>query len=431
MDTPIFTSEEVLAHYAQVALVNDFYNGIDTANKHLKRYEVESTESYNTRIELSALNNYTKRAVNSIRDMITRKPIDDSELQSSVLSPFIETIDFSDNLVSFVNQLIINAAKDGFTFILVDKSPYDETIETKADESGLRPYLVNITRSQVKNWKLNANGTYKVFTFDEFYTVENRYSSISKVQQRVYLEDGTIEIWRGKKLYETIENGLGYIPIIKIGIDDIPPFYDLAKINKRHFNQDSSGANYVRACGSPFTQAFMMSNQSGAIKVGAMNGISFNESKSDAGIEWVELSGKNFEIIETVIKRDEETMRMYLAEIISNDTQKTATEVGMMNAGNESKLSYYAEIVEAGINKALTYMADYQGVANFDAKIYISRDFYNKTLTDAQIREYKGLFVDGVISWEKLTQLLIDGEVLSAMSDNEMITEKARLSDAV
>ncbi len=431
MDTPIFTSEEVLAHSAQITLVNDFYNGIDTANKHLKRYEVESTESYNTRLELSALNNYTKRAVNSIRDMITRKPIDYSEITSSILSEYVESIDYSNNLTFFANQIITNTAKDGFTYVLVDKSAYDETIQTKADEAKVRPYLVNITRAQVRNYKLNVDGTFKMITIDEYYTVEDRYSSTSKIQQRVFFEDGTVEIWRNEKLSETLQSGLNFIPIVKIGSDEIPPFYDLAKINKRHFNQDSSGANYVRACGSPFTQAFMMSNQSGAIKVGAMNGISFNESKSDAGIEWVELSGKNFEIIETVIKRDEETMRMYLAEIISNDTQKTATEVGMMNAGNESKLSYYAEIVEAGINKALEYMAIFQGVDNFDAKVYLSRDFYNKTLTDAQIREYKGLFVDGVISWEKLTQLLIDGEVLSAMSDDEMITEKARLSDAV
>jgi hypothetical protein len=437
LNNPVYTSDLVTRHEAQLQLVNDFFDGVDTANNHLKAYEVESKESFQTRLELSALNNYVKRAVDSTTNIIYRKPIDMSELEGSVFAPYLDKIDFENNLTYFARQITTNAMRDGFTLLLVEKAPYDENVQSKADTDKARPYFVNIERNRVRNWKVNARGDYEMITYDESYIAEqNEYSQVVAIQQRTYFSDGRVEIWRSHKgkepeLIDTIKTGFNYIPIIKVGNGDIPPLYDLAKINKRHMNQDSSAHNYVRACGSPFTQAFMLSSDGGKLIVGAMNGIGFSAPKNEAGIEWVELSGKNFEIIETVIKRDEVTMRSYLAELISDNTEKTATEVGIANTDNESKLGYYAEITEDAINKAFIFMADYQDIPNFEAKVYLNKDFFDKTLTDAQVREYKGLFVDGVISWEKLMELLINGEVLEPMDEEALQIEKARVSETL
>jgi len=430
---PNFTSEEVKTHYEKVKFVNDFYNGVDTASTYIIQYSGESDTDYKKRLALRKLSNYTKKAVTSIRDIIYRKPIDMSEIESSPLAPYMETIDYQNNLTNFAKQLTVSAARDGHTYLLVEKEPYLD-VQTRADELAKRPYFVNVQRQMIRNYKMDEMGNFTMITYDESYIAEaGTYSQSIKTQQRVYFDDGRVEIWRqsGKRNYmhESYDTGLNFIPIIKIGRDAIPPFYDLARINMNHMNLSSEQRYYARIAAYPTPVVYMPNSNETGLKVGVTNGISFSSPRNESGFEWVELSGHSNEILASLIQHDEEDMRSYLAELVSDGIQKTAKEVSIQNTDNESKLGYYAEIVEEGINKAFKIMAFYQGVQNFDSKIYINRDYFDKRLSDQEVTAYKGLYTDGVISWDKLLVLLQEGEILPTMTKEDLQLEKALINN--
>ena len=433
MQHPVYTSLEVQSYQSQLEMVNDFYLGIDEAAEYLIQYTREDTDTFKKRLRMATLDNYVRRAVVSIRDIIFRKPINTSAVETTSFGDYLNKIDLQNNLTDFAKQLTINAAKDGFTFLLVEKEPYED-VATQADALTKRPYFVNITRDRVRNWLVDEFGTFEMITIDESY-VESAglYSRKIAIQQRVYFNDGRVEIWRtkGKKYFkhQEIQTGLDFIPIVKIGRDDLPPFYDLAKLNANHMNLISEQRNYARIAAAPIPVMYMPDNNEGkVVTVGVSDGISFSGPKRDAGFEWMELKGTNNTVLNELIDRDEANMRTYLSELLSTDTVKTAKEVGVLNTGNESRLGHYAEIVESGLNEGFRLMAIYQGDTSYDAQIGINRDYFDKRLTDAEVTAYKAMYAENVISWETLMQLLIDGEILPPMTEEEIATEKARLS---
>jgi len=415
---PNFDNDYVKKYQNAVKLVKAFYDGFDTAKDYIEQYVEEDENAFATRKKLSSLTNYTKEAVHTVRNMIFRKPTDLSGLDNTALEYVKNSAE------EFLRDLAVSVVRDGHAYILVEKLPYND-VATRADELGLLPYLVKIDRSSVRNFKYR-DGRLVQFTYDEVYTVEDGYATIDKVQQRVYLEGGRVEIWRDDTLYEVYESGLDYIPIVKIGDDDIPPFYDLAILNRTHLNLQSEQRNYVRMCANPIGVANML-NTDGKLKIGANTWLNFDAPKTEAGFGWAELSGRNNEVIEKLLDRREADMRRYIAAITDGARNRTATEVELLNAGNESLLNDFATKLEDGFNKALQIMADYQGLQSFAGRILINRDYTSDKLTDNQIREYKDLYIQGVISWRVLIDALIDGEVIKPMTDDEIATMKEEL----
>lgn len=420
MNNPNFDSQEVLTFRPQLMLVNDFYNGFDTSLNHIIAYTKENNKNFEARKRLASLFNYTKEAITTVRNMIFRKPSDLTFLENSIFKDIIKTIDFNQNLESFMQNLVVNVARDGYSFIVVEKQDYSD-VYSGADETNKRPYLINVPRLNVKNFKVNQNGQFTVFTYNETYAIDDKYSQEVKVQQRCYLEDGTVELWRDNALYDTYQNGLGYIPIIKVGRDDISPFYDLAVINRNHLNLKSEQRNYARIAAAPIPVTYMLDNGSGEVQtIGVNDGINFNSPKNEAGFEWVELSGQNNSILESLIKKDEEQMNKYLFALVETSVVKTAKEASLINVGNESALNHYASIVEDAINKAFKIMGEYQGIKNFEADVKINRDFINNMIDSQMVAQYLGLYTQGVISWRKLIDILISGETLPPMTDKEI-----------
>ena len=411
MNHPNFDSIYVKKYKHTLELVGAFYNGFDTSKDYIEQYTAEDDTAFNTRKNLSSLTNYTREAVDTVRNMIFRKPTDFTALDGTVLEYVKESGE------EFLKELSVSVARDGYSYILVEKAPYTD-VQSRADELAIQPYMVKIDRMYVRNFKY-VDGVLTQFTYDEGYDIEEGYAVIQKTQQRVYLSDGRVEIWRDEKLYQTYESGLNYIPIVKVGVEDISQFYDLAVLNRTHLNLQSEQRNYVRMCANPIGVANMLNND-GKLKVGANTWLNFDAPKNEAGFGWAELSGANNVVIETLLDRRENDMKNYIAAITDGAANKTAKEIGLLNSNNESMLNDYSTYLEQGFNRALEIMADYQGLTNFEAMILINRDFVSEGMTDAQVREYKELYVQGVISWRVLIDALIEGEVLKPMDDKDI-----------
>ena len=426
MNNPNFDSQEVLDYRHQLELTNSFYNGFDTSTDYIIPFFNEDKDSFATRLKLARLTNYVRDAVETVKNMVLRKPTKYDELIDSALSPFLETIDMKNNIDTFSKEVLTNLVKDGYTYILIEKESYEDVV-SGADEINKRPYFINVKRSAVRNFKINDDGSFKQFTYDENYTIEDGYKEKLLVQQRCYLADGTVEIWRDGALYSTMQNGLGFIPIIKLGNDDISRFYDLAVINRNHLNLKSEQRNYARIASAPIPITYLLNSEDTVKTIGVSNGINFDSTKSESGFEWVELGGSNNSILESLIAKDESDMQKYLVSLVSNDIQRTAKEVSLLNANNEATLNHYATILEDGLNKAFYIMALYQGINNFEAKLYINKDFIDNKLDATELNSYKEMYVNNIIDWDTYINILITGEVLEPMSDIDIAKMKTNL----
>jgi hypothetical protein len=333
------------------------------------------------------------------------------------------------DISTFSKDTLKNLTKDGITYIMVEKQAYDE-VKTKADELKVRPYFVNIKRADVINFETDNQGNFLQFTYNELYSIKEGYKTTEYTQQRCYRFDDEnaciVEIWRDGELFsvETVE--LGFIPIVQIGNDLVPYIYDLAIQNKNHFNLKNEQRYYARMCAYPQRVTYMLDTQGGSITLGANEAINFDSPKSEAGFEIIELNGKSVDVLEGLIVRDEEDMRKYIIGLIEGDIQRTAKEVSVTNAGNESTLQEYAKMLENGLNESLYIMGLYQGLTITDT-VLVNREYSDEKLTAEQIRELKDLYVNSVISWDKLVEALIKGEVLEFEDESEIDVMKSQL----
>ena len=306
MATPDFESEEYKAYKHQLIKVNDIYKGTDTAVKYLRKFEKEA--DFEIRQQDTNLDNYVFRTVDTIKNIVFRKPIDITNLTNPLVIEWAEKINHKDNLNEFSKKILTSRVRDGFTFILVDSVAYkSEEIITKADQekAGIRPYFVNILRSQVKNWQVDEYGQFSVFSIFETYEEKtDRFKTEVKEQIRVYeLIEGKVQvsIWRdGAEVSEFTQIlNIPIVPVVQVGRDMIPPLYDQAKINIAHLNRNSEKANYVRvgACPFPIIKGQLENDTSKPQTLSINQGLHFTDE--NGSFSWAETSGSNYEMIQT------------------------------------------------------------------------------------------------------------------------------------
>jgi hypothetical protein len=433
-NTPDFKSKEYLEHLDQLSTVSDIFNGVDSAKNHIKKFAREDSLDYQNRLDEATLDNYVFRTIDTIKNIIFRKAIDTTAISNKDVERWIEKINFKDNIDNFAKKVLKNRLRDGKTYILVDSPSYDPNdILSKADieANNIRPYLVNILRSNLINWELNELNQYERITLQETYAERvGIYELKYKPQLRMFeLIDGKVEvsIWReGAEVYRD-RLTLDQIPLIEVGSDDIPPLYDQAKLNIKHLNRNSEKSNYVRVGAAPFPIVYGdLEAESGAKTLSINQGLKFN-NKSESGFEWAEMSGKNYSIIQEEIKYIEEQMERISVEFVTELKNATATEVEKASTANESKLMDYSIELEEAINNALEMMNLYAPIG--ENIISTNKDFDSNILTSEQFNALMTLRTNGDISYDRLMDILEKGELLPILDEKERDTEKTLLRD--
>lgn len=430
---------EYAKHEDQVQKVNDVYDGIDTAKKYIQKYNQEETKDHNDRMSIATLDNFVFRTVEDIKNIIFRKPLDMTAISHNNFKAYAEKINFNDNLNEFAKGVLENRLKDGKTFILVDSIDYDKekvVNQAQANALGIRPYFVNLVRQNLLSWKKNQLGQFTQLVINEEYEEEGPYNVIIKSQIKVWaLKEGkvTVQRWRDdEKFGDEIETGLSVIPVIQIGDDDVPPLYDLAKINITHMNRDSEVSNYTRVGGAAFLAVFGELDEDGKkpVTLGINNGLKFRD-KTTSDVKWIELEGRNYEMLKDRILYHEEQMKRIAVSFTTEQENKTATQVNKESMTGESKATDYATELEEGLNSAIQMMNEYIVTAKIpeDNKIEVNKDFDSSILTPEMVASYRTDYMSGIISYEKLMEYLTAGEYFKEMTEEEMAEEKARLMD--
>ncbi len=77
------TKPEYEKYISSVKYVQSVYDGSEEAKQHLQQFTKENPKKFDNRKEVATLNNFVKRTVNAMRNIIFRNPTDASLLPPS------------------------------------------------------------------------------------------------------------------------------------------------------------------------------------------------------------------------------------------------------------------------------------------------------------------------------------------------------------
>lgn len=407
---------EYVQYFNQIVKIRNMYNGVDTAKQYLYRLERESIDGFSTRTDNVTLKNFVKRAVEAFVGMIFRKHIETTGLDDEMMN-VLSRLDLVNNLNRFSRDLTTEVIVSGKAFIAVDSS---------VDGNGL-PYAVIYDRLQVINWSKNSNGVYDMVVVEE--TIEKRNGSfgVDYVKQwRVYKDDGNVEIYRqteeGISLVEVVVTGYDYIPIIAVDLSDIPPLYDIAKMNIKHMNRTSIKDKYLDMCATPIPLIWgvgiddsLGNGTKPVFVVGADEAFLFQGTKEECDFQWRELAGSSIDKLQEDLAVIEEDITSGIIRAATSDTTtiKTATQSFYEAAESANRCVVIANAVEQGLNAMLRYLADIGNINLEDtATIIVNKDFNAINGNNGDLRLLWEVYLQGGLSTSTFIDSLSKFEII-------------------
>ena len=436
-DEPDTRHLKYLEHIDQVNLVNNVYDGVDGTVQYLFQFPQEIAETFRTRQERATMRNFVKRAVEAFTGMIYRKPIE-IENYGARTTKLFPKIDTKTSISQFTKNITTAATKDGKAYILVDS----------ASDGSSEPYLVAISRSQLINWRRDANGKFTMIVIEEIISVPKGRFGTEYVQQwRHYDEEGNITIFRRvgtskeiTQVGETITTGYDGIPLVEVDIDDIPILYDTAKLNIKHFNRLSHKDRYLTMAALPIPVIWgadidddgNTNTAKPALVIGVDEAFIFS-SKEDGDFQWRELSGNSIEALENDLNSITEdiTTGILRAADTANTVQKTATEVALLQAEASDRVSAIAIATQVAMVNALEILAEFVGEKVPEGAVFSLSTDFNAALagTDGQRLLFES-YMQGLVSIETYLQSLADAELI-VMDSTQKELEKIKADDFV
>lgn len=413
------------AHSEQVKIVKDVYNGSDTAKAYVTQFPQELSATYEERKDKIALRNFVKRATEAFVGMIFRKPVDTLGY-SDKINEIIKRIDTKSTINQFSRTLTETLIRDGSTYILVDSS---------RDNEYNAPYFVNITRDEVINWRKNQAGDFTMIVLQEEVEEALDDFEIQYVRQyRVYDADGNITIYREKDnnyyIVDMIITEFDYIPIVELKMSDIPPLYDIARLNIKHMNRTSAKDRYLdmAACPVPVIWGADVDDEENvttakpALVIGVDEAFIFT-SKEEGDFQWRELSGSSIDQLQKDLKviEDDITSGVIRASQSESTTMKTATQSFYEAAESSNRVTVIANIVEYALNRAMDILCDFVGEPESVGMVIVNKDFNAVSGNTTDLRLLWEMYLGGALSINTLLTSMQQYELINIGSSDEEI----------
>ena len=411
-------------HQNQVKIVTDIYNGSDSASSYLSQFPQEIEDTFVDRKNKIALKNYVKRATEAFVGMIFRKPIDAIGYSENMMK-ITKRIDTKSTINQFARRITEKLIRDGKTYILVDSL-----------QDGSNPYLISMDRNSVINWSKDENGNFTLIVIREF--IEDRISEfeVDTIEQyRVYRDDGNITIYRQSEQefyeYNYIDTDLDYIPVQELSLDDIPPLYDIARLNIKHMNRTSAKDRYLdmAACpvpviwGAEIDDEGSVSSAKPALVIGVDEAFIFNGTKDECDFQWRELSGSSIDQLQNDLSVIEEdiTSGVIRASSSENTTMKTATQSYYEASEASNRVTVIANIVEYALNASLDIMIDMLGENDSVGGVIINKDYNAIAGSTTDLRLLWEMYLGGSLSLATLLNSMQQFELINIGSVDEEI----------
>ena len=274
---------------------------------------------------------------------------------------------------------------------------------------------------------------YRVYDFNENDQVRVRVA-IEKQPEDIKDEDDVFEV-----IYETIPTMQGeairQLPIFTInsnglGFDVIspPPLIDLANLSISHYrtSADLENGRHFTALPQPWITGVDPDDYRSGIAVGGETAwIIPNEG---ANLGYLEFSGQGLGSLENALSEKEQMMAIAGARLLESKKGVESAEVSRIRQNIEtSVLSSIVVNLQNGVEKALKYMAKWEGMNPDEVRVELNMDFVDVRIPHQEIIALVQSYQMGGISMDTLLHNLKQGEVIPSNVSIDEEREKIEL----
>ena len=385
--------------------------------RYLPLWPNEEPLSHRARINAATLFPALNRTITVMSGKPFSKQVTLGDDVPAQIEQWCEDVDLQgNNLHSFAAEIMPEMLAYGFCGVLVDYPRVGDSIKTQADEqqSGVRPYAVLVTHSQILGWKIERQGGAVALTqlrlAETAEVPDGDFGTTIKSRVRV-LTPGAYVLYEKQQndQYLEIESGttapLNVIPFVpfygrKLGpMRGISPLLDLAYLNVKHWQSQSDQDTILHVARVPILAAIGVDSDTWQLTVGASTAVKL---PIGADLKFVEHSGKAIAAGETALQKLEEQMIQTGAELLvikPQGQQKTATQANNEAEANRSELQRIVENFEDSLDQMLQLMAEWVGEPE-GGHVSLFKDFGANTLTDASAQLVLAMQAQGLISKE-------------------------------
>jgi hypothetical protein len=352
----------------------------------------ESNEAYDNRLSRTTLFNAFRKTVKDMTGKVFARPIVIGDDVPETLRSYCENIDLTGrHLNIFARDVFEDGMQSGISFIMADM-PYADPTATRRDDivSGRRPYLVHIKAEDLIGWKTEIIGGKETLTqvrIRERITEDdmtNPYQEKDVIQIRV-LEPGrwyTFRSTEAERAYTPHAEGttsLDFIPVAPVYINRMdfmlgsPPLEDLADLNVSHWQSQSDQRNILHVARVPilFGAGF---DETATMVVGANT--MARSADPNAKLTYVEHSGAAIGAGQKDLEQIELQMQAMGLQLLVPKPGQTATGEARDEAKETSTLSMMAQALQDGLEQALGFMAQFEGLgADAGGSLLVNQDF--------------------------------------------------------
>ena len=226
------------------------------------------------------------------------------------------------------------------------------------------------------------------------------------------LEETLYPLMNGKKM-----DFIPFIPLTGFGITwDLrkPVINDLANVNIKHYRNSANLENGLQLTGNPTACLAGIILDDGAGKTIKLGSSVVHQFKENGKWGFLEFSGAGLGMIREEMKSKEERMVLLGGKILTNDKKvgESAEAMRINRSGENGVLSDIALSVEEGINKALSIMAQWEGITD-NQEIKLNMDFNASGLSANELNALVGAWQKGNLSGKELFEIEKKAELIS------------------
>ena len=369
---------------------------------------------------VNAIKNTVQGLVGAVMriDPVIKAPDRMLELTQDITGTGVSLNDFISNMLS--EQLLM-----GRQGILIDRTED-------------RAYLSGYTTEQMTNW---MDG---VIVLKESYVshdINDAYDMTYEVQYRELMidEDGKylVRIWRENtgwnvwnEIYPTkVGQALDVIPFVALSGNELnlnptqPPLLSLVDTNLSMYrtSADLEHGRHFTALPTPYVTGIDGDSE---LKIGSGSAWILPDSSSKAG--YLEFTGQGLQALEKAVEEKRGIMASLGASLLQTEKSgvESAEAVRLRQNSETSVLVGAVLSVQEGIAKALSFMAEWEGVSG-DIEVELNTDFSDTKISAQDLTALMGAWQSGGISHETFLHNMKKGEVIP--NDVSVEDEKSRI----
>ena len=408
---------------SQVSKCHNVYEGSEKVHEYLTKSKNESALGYSTRVEISACATIFKKGINSFVDILFRDSLTYSDDMPENIVEYYDSADGKRSLNEVAKQITKEILLSNKVYVLVWTPQSTATNAKEEQQQGVRPYIEIITRDRIIDsvTKRDTNGNIeRIGVIGSYIESETRYEIEEGVENRVYFNDGTTEIFRkyggGFVLHDTIESDVKDMHILELTLDDIvdsPPFINEANTQLQHYNLESAKDAYNVQLAFPFIVTHGMMQNNRDISVNGTdddgNTIQVVEFQANKGIDFAvnpetgaklgdvtikELSGSADAVLKSSI--DDKKMAIidgFVKMVGDSSGNKTTQQSESERVSGESTLAALSDKIEDFLNDI---HALFSAFLSMEVKGYISvnKEFIEQGLSELKYKMLSDLYAD-------------------------------------